>query len=83
MVKSCELKMEKIIMFMNPLGLLYWPAAGSRFARPGKSAAMAAVTPSTQGENEHQIESLQQTNYSWCILRCFMIYPWVNILPDS
>ena len=28
------------------------------------------------GGNEHQIESLQQTNYSWCILRCFKIYQW-------
>ena len=42
------------------LGLFYWPAAGSRFARPGKSAAAAAVTPSTQGGiNEHQTESLE------------------------
>ena len=60
----------------HTLGLFDWPAAGSRFARPRKSAAAAAVTPSTQGGNEHQIESLQQTNYSWCILRCFIIYPW-------
>ena len=75
--------MEFIMLQLNTLGLLYWPAAGSRFARPGKSAAAAAVTPSTQGGNEHQIESLQQTNYSWCILRYFMIYPSVNILPDS
>ena len=41
------------------LGLIYWPAAGSRFARPGKSAAAAAVTLSTQGRNEHQIELLE------------------------
>ena len=65
------------------LGLLGRPAAAGRFGRPGKSAAAAAITLSTQGVNEHQIESLQQTNYSWCILRCFMIYSWVNILPDS
>ena len=41
------------------LGLFYWPAAGSRLARPGKTAAAAAVTPSTQGGNEHQTESLE------------------------
>ena len=41
--------MEFIMLQLNTLGLLYWPAAGSRFARPGKSAAAAAVTPSTQG----------------------------------
>ena len=66
-----------------PLELRPRPVAGSHFARPGKSAAAAAVTLSTQRVNEHQIESLQQINYSWCILRCFMIYPWVNILSDS
>ena len=59
------------------------PVTASHFARPGKSAAAAAITLSTQGVNEPQIELLQQTNYSWCILRCFMIYPWVNILSDS
>ena len=59
------------------------PVTGSHFARPGKSAAAAAITLSTQGVNEPQIELLQQTNYSWCILRCFMIYSWVNILSDS
>ena len=67
----------------NALELLYRSAAASHFGRPGKSAAAAAITLSTQGVNEHQIESLQQTNYSWCILRCFMIYSWVNILPFS
>ena len=69
--------------FKTTLGLLGRPAAAGRFGRPGKSAAAAAITLSTQGVNEHQIESLQQTNYSWSILRCFMIYSWVNILPDS
>ena len=50
------------INFSNrALGLPYWPAAGSHFARPGKSAAAAAITLSTQRVNEHQIESLQQT----------------------
>ena len=42
----------------GPLGLLGRPAAASRFGRPGKSAAAAAITTSTQGVNEHQIELL-------------------------
>ena len=43
------------------LGLLGQPAAASRFGRPGKSAAAAAITMSTQGVNEHQIK-LKQNN---------------------
>ena len=35
------------------------PVTGSHFARPGKSAAAAAITLSTQGVNEHQIELLE------------------------
>ena len=46
------------------LELLYRSAAASHFVRPGKSAA-AAITLSTQRVNEHQIESLQQTNNSY------------------
>ena len=35
------------------------PVDGSHFARRGKSAAAAAITLSTQGVNEHQIELLE------------------------
>ena len=35
------------------------PVTGSHFARPGKSAAAAAITLSTQGVNEHQIELIE------------------------
>ena len=34
-------------------------AAASRFGRPGKSAAAAAITTATQGVNEQQIELLE------------------------
>ena len=68
---------------ISPSGHCGQLCTGSHFARREKSAAAAAITLSTQGVNEPQIELLQQTNYSWCILRCFMIYPWVNILSDS
>ena len=53
---------------INPLLQLYLsptlepdlrPVTGSHFARPGKSAAAAAITLSTQGVNEHQIELLE------------------------
>ena len=76
MCDSCNFLVRVYPLCWGPLGLLGRPAAAGRFGRPGKSAAAAAITLSTQGVNEHQIESLQQTNYSWCILRCFMIYPW-------
>ena len=35
------------------------PVTGSHFATPGKSAAAASITLSTQGVNEHQIELLE------------------------
>ena len=56
-----HLQLFPMKIITQSLGLLYWPAAGSHFARPGKSAAAAAITLSTQRVNEHQIESLQQT----------------------
>ena len=66
---------EKTIHYT--LELLYRSAAASHFGRPGKSAAAAAITLSTQGVNEHQIKLKQNNLCRLYICIFFIICPQV------
>ena len=61
-----------------PLGFVYRFAAVYGFGKPGKSAAAAAVTLTTQGEMCTTKTKKPFGNYSW-----FFPQSWINFYPHS